>query len=91
MIDSLDTYRDLLSAALDAHLSLVSNEVAQTVKRMTAVTAILMVNAFIVGVYGMNFDVMPELHWIYGYAYALGLILASTIGLWILFRRIQWL
>ena len=56
VIDTLDTYRDLLASALDAHLSIVSNDVSQTVKKMTAVTAILMVNALIAGIYGMNFD-----------------------------------
>jgi magnesium transporter len=90
VIDSLDTYRDLLASALDTHLSIVSNEVSQTVKKMTAVTAILMVNALIAGIYGMNFDVMPELQWRYGYAWALGLMITATIALWIVFRRIRW-
>jgi virginiamycin B lyase len=68
VIDSLDTYRDLLGSALDTYLSIVSNDVSQTVKKMTAVTAILMVNALIAGVYGMNFEVMPELKWTYARA-----------------------
>jgi magnesium transporter len=90
-IDTLDTYRDLLASALDTHLSIVSNEVSQTVKTMTAVTAILMVNALIASIYGMNFDRMPELHWEYGYAWALGLMLAATLGLWLVLKRIHWL
>jgi magnesium transporter len=90
IIDTLDTYRDLLASALDVHLSIVSNDVSQTVKKMTAVTAILMVNALIAGVYGMNFDIMPELHWQYGYVWALGLMVAASVGLWIHFRRIRW-
>jgi magnesium transporter len=91
VLDSLDVYRDLLSSALDTHLSVVSNEVSQTVKKMTAVTAILMVNALVAGIYGMNFDVMPELSWRYGYAWALGLMAAATVTLWALFKRIRWL
>jgi magnesium transporter len=91
VIDTLDTYRDLLSSALDTYLSIVSNDVSQTVKKMTAVTAILMVNALIAGIYGMNFDVIPELHWEYGYAYALGLMVASTLTMLTLFRSIRWL
>ena len=63
---------------------------AQTVKKMTAVTAILMVDALVSGVYGMNFDIMPELHWQYGYAWALGLMVVASLGLWVLFRRIRW-
>jgi magnesium transporter len=90
IIDTLDTYRDLLASALDVHLSIVSNDVSQTVKKMTAVTAILMVNALIAGVYGMNFDLMPELHWQYGYAWALALMVVASLGLWVQFRRIHW-
>jgi len=90
IIDGLDTYRDLLSTSMDTYLSFVSNDVNQTVKRMTAVTAILMVDALIAGVYGMNFEFMPELHWQYGYPYALLLMAAATAALWVLFRRIRW-
>jgi magnesium transporter len=78
VIDSLDTYRDLLASALDTHLSIVSNDVSQTVKKMTAVTAILMVDALVAGIYGMNFDRMPELHWEYGYPFALALIAVAV-------------
>lgn len=90
VIDSLDTYRDLLASSLDAHLSLISNEVSQTVKKMTAVTAILMVNSLIAGIYGMNFDVIPELRWQYGYPWALALMAISSLALWIVFRVIRW-
>ncbi len=90
VIDGLDTYRDLLSSALDTYLSFVSNDVNQTVKKMTAVTAILMVDALIAGIYGMNFQFMPELHWEYGYAWALALMVAASFFLWVLFRRIRW-
>jgi magnesium transporter len=90
-IDTLDTYRDLLASALDVHLSIVSNEVSQTVKKMTAITAVLMVNALIAGIYGMNFDQIPELHWQYGYVYALGLMVTVSLAMFIGLRRIQWL
>jgi magnesium transporter len=49
-----------------------------------------MVNSRIAGIYGMNFDVIPELHWQYGYAWALALMVASSLVLSIVFRRIQW-
>lgn len=90
VIDGLDTYRDLLSSAMDTYLSFVSNDVNVTVKRMTAVTAILMVDALIAGIYGMNFQVMPELHWEYGYPFAIALMVSATAALWIVFRRIRW-
>jgi magnesium transporter len=91
VIDSLDTYQDLLSSAVDVYLSLISNSVNQAVKTMTAITAILMVLALIAGIYGMNFQEMPELRWRFGYAWALGLMATSAVGLWFLFRRIRWL
>jgi len=90
LIDGLDTYRDLLSSAMDTYLSFVSNDVNQTVKRMTALTAILMVDALIAGIYGMNFQNMPELYWTYGYYYALALMAGATLGLWAVFRRLGW-
>jgi magnesium transporter len=75
---------------LDSYLSLVSNDVNQTVKRMTAVTAILMVDALVAGVYGMNFTNMPELSWSFGYPFALALMAACSVGLWLVFRRVRW-
>jgi magnesium transporter len=59
-------------------------------EKATFVTAILMVNSRIARIYGMNFDVIPELHWQYGYAWALALMVASSLVLSIVFRRIQW-
>jgi len=91
IIDSLDTYRDLLGTALDTYLSIVSNDLSQTVKKMTAITAILMVNALIAGIYGMNFQNMPELEWKYGYLWALSLMAGSSLGLWGVLKHIRWL
>jgi magnesium transporter len=90
VIESLDTYRDVLGSAVDTQLSVSSNEVSQTVKRMTAVTTILMVNSLVAGIYGMNFVNIPELDWQYGCAWALGLMLIASVALWALFRRIRW-
>lgn len=91
VIDSLDTSRDVLASATDVYVSLASHQVNQTVRRMTAVTAILMVLALVAGIYGMNFAVMPELTWEYGYPFALTLMALLAIGLLLIFRRIRWL
>jgi magnesium transporter len=91
VIDSLDTCRDLLSSALETYLTVLSNDVNQTVKKMTAVTAILMVNSLIAGIYGMNFEYMPELAWRFGYVWALGLMVVSSFVLWRVLKRIRWL
>jgi magnesium transporter len=89
--DSIDTYRDLLSSALDAFLSVQSNRLNQIVKVLTIASIVLMSNALVAGIYGMNFEFMPELHWLYGYPFALGLMLIISLGLILFFRRRKWL
>ncbi len=89
--DSLDVYRDLLSSALDSFLSVQSNNLNQIVKVLTIASIILMSDALIAGIYGMNFEFMPELHWRFGYFYALGLMVAVGLGLVLFFRHKKWL
>lgn len=89
--DSIDTYRDLLSSALDAFLSVQSNRLNQVVKILTIASIILMSNALIAGIYGMNFQFMPELGWRFGYPFALLLMTAISIGLIFFFRKMRWL
>ncbi len=90
LIDQLDVYRDLLAAVLDTRLTVASNSLNAIMKRLTAFTVILMVPTLIAGVYGMNFDHMPELSWPLGYPMALGLM-ALTVGVATLFfRRKGW-
>jgi len=78
VLDQLDLYRDLLAAVLDARLSVVSNSLNAIMKRLTAITVLLMVPTLIAGIYGMNFRAMPELDWALGYPFALGLMLACA-------------
>jgi magnesium transporter len=89
--DSIDTYRDLLSSTLDAYLSVQSNQLNQVVKVLTIASIVLMTNALIAGIYGMNFEFMPELSWPFGYPLALGLMALLTLALIFLFRRLRWL
>ncbi len=91
VVDTIDTYRDLLSGTLDAHLAVASNRLNEIVKVLTSVSIILMTWAGITGLYGMNFTNMPELHWRYGYPYALSLIVISGVAEWFYFRRRNWL
>jgi magnesium transporter len=58
---------------------------------LTIASIVLMSDALIAGIYGMNFDFMPELHWAYGYPWALGLMFAITLGLVAFFRWRKWL
>lgn len=90
-IETLDIDRDLLSGVLESYLSMQSNRLNQIVKLLTVASIILMTNALIAGIYGMNFRYQPELHWRYGYPFALGLMAVLSILLVGLFRRIRWL
>ena len=78
--DAVDTYRDLLSSALDASLSITSNRLNRNMKTLTASSIILMSMTLIAGIYGMNFVHMPELGWLFGYPWALGLMAVSGRG-----------
>ncbi len=89
--DFLDNLRDLLSAAFDAHLSVVSNTMNAVMKKLTAWAAIILVPTLIAGIYGMNFNHMPELRWRFGYAWALGLMAAAGLVLHRMFKRRDWL
>jgi magnesium transporter len=89
--DSIDTYRDLLSGALDAFLSVQSNRLNQILKVLTIASIVLMSDALIAGIYGMNFDFMPELRLAYGYPLALGLMVLVSVSLVLFFRWQKWL
>jgi magnesium transporter len=90
VLDQLDLQRDLLASALEANLSVTSNALNAVMKRLTAFTVVLMVPTLIAGIYGMNFDFMPELRWPLGYPIALGLMALAMIGSAIFFRRRDW-
>ena len=90
-IDSIETSRDLLSGMLDLYLSSVSNRMNQVMKMLTIIATIFIPLTFIVGIYGMNFENMPELEWHYAYYAVLGFMFAVAIGMLIWFRRNGWL
>jgi magnesium transporter len=89
--DFIDTMRDILTSALDANLSVISNRLNEVMKQLTSWAAIILVPTLIAGIYGMNFVHMPELRWKYGYAYALGLMLLSAGILYRMFKKRNWL
>jgi magnesium transporter len=89
--DGLELARDLVAGVRDYHLAKVANDQNEVMKRLTAVASILLLPTFLVGLYGQNFDHMPELHWRFGYVYSWVLILVTTaIQLW-WFRRKRWI
>ncbi len=91
VIDTVETYRDLLSGMLDLYLSSISNRTNEVMKFLTVIGTIFMPLTFLVGVYGMNFKHMPELEWPYGYYALWALMLAMSLAMVALFRRKRWL
>jgi ABC-type transport system involved in cytochrome bd biosynthesis fused ATPase/permease subunit len=89
--DFLDSIRDILSSALEAHLAVVSNRLNEIMKSLTSWAAIILIPTLIAGLYGMNFANMPELHWRFGYLYALGVMFGSMFLLYRAFKRRGWL
>ena len=85
--EEIDTLRDLLNGAMEGQLSLASNKLNETMRLMAAWSIILMAMAWIAGIYGMNFHVMPELAWRYGYPWALGLMVGVGMVLCLVLRR----
>jgi len=91
VIDTVETYRDMLSGMLDMYLSSLSNRMNEVMKVLTIIATIFIPLTFIAGVYGMNFKFMPELEWHWGYFGILGFMLAIGVLMLILFKRKKWL
>lgn len=97
VIDTVETYRDIISGMLDVYLTSVSNRMNEIMKVLTIFAAIFIPLTFIAGIYGMNFNSdksplnMPELNWYFGYPFALGVMVAVGVTMVIYFRRKTWL
>ncbi|MFC1887374.1 magnesium/cobalt transporter CorA [Candidatus Cloacimonadota bacterium] len=91
LIDTIESFRDMVSGLLDIYLSSVSNKTNDVMKVLTIIATIFMPLTFIGGVYGMNFKNMPELYWPWAYFAVLGLMGVITIGMIIFFKRKKWL
>jgi len=91
VVDTVETYRDMLSGMLDMYLSSVSNRMNEVMKILTIIATIFIPLTFIVGIYGMNFRYMPELGWRWGYFAVLGLMAGIGVFMLIYFRRKKWL
>jgi magnesium transporter len=75
---------------MDAYLSVVANRTNDTMKLLTIFSALMLPLTLIAGIYGMNFDVMPELEWPFGYAFALALMACSMLAAYLFFRARDW-
>ncbi|MVM37075.1 magnesium/cobalt transporter CorA [Spirosoma sp. HMF3257] len=91
VIETLESYRELISGLMDVYYSIVSNRMNSVMKTLTIFSAIFMPLTFIVGVYGMNFKYIPELETRYGYFVVWGVMALVTVGMIVYFRRRGWL
>jgi magnesium transporter len=91
VIDTVETYRDLLSSMLDLYLSSISNRTNEVMKFLTVIGTIFMPLTFLVGVYGMNFKHFPELEWRNGYFILWGVMIVVALLMVAYFRKKRWL
>src|SRR5262249_9974061 len=91
VVDLAENYRDLISGSLEAYLSVVSNRLNEIMKVLTIFSAVMLPLTFIAGVYGMNFDNMPELHSRYGYYMAWAFMILVSTGMLFLFWKRGWI
>ena len=91
VIDTVESLRDMVSGMLDVYLSSVSNRMNEVMKVLTIIATIFIPMTFIAGIYGMNFEVMPELKWPWGYALVWCIILAIGMVMLGYFKKKKWL
>lgn len=91
VVDLNDSFREIVSGAMDAYISMQSHRMNEIMKVLTLISTIMLPLTFIAGVYGMNFEVMPELHYRYGYFIAWGAMLITAVGFFTYFRRKGWI
>ena len=89
--ETIDTLDSLLSTAFDAHLAQIGLQQNDDMRRISATVGIIAAPTLIGSVYGMNFEHMPELHWVLGYPFALLLMLCSSLSVFVVGRRAGWL
>ena len=90
ILDTIESYRDILSGLHDIYLSNVSNRMNEIMKVLTVFAALFIPLTFIAGVYGMNFEYMPELHYKHGYFVCLGAMSSMAIIMLVYFKRRNW-
>ena len=90
-VELVDNVRDLLTALLEVRVAQVANRLNEVMKKLTSWAAIILLPTLVAGVYGMNFRYMPELNWRYGYPAALALMAIGAGGLYVIFKRRDWL
>jgi magnesium transporter len=88
---SIESLRDMVTTAISVNLSLITLQENETTKRLAAYAALVAVPTMIAGIYGMNFEHMPELHWFLGYPLSLAMMVGLDAYLFFRFRKAGWL
>lgn len=88
--ETIDNFRSLLSDLMNIYFTTVSNKLSQVMKVLTFISTIFMPLSFLTGIFGMNFDYLPGIHYHYGYHIFWGITIVSVIGMMIYFRRKKW-
>ena len=91
VMDTIETFRDMLSGMLDIYLSSISNRLNEIMKVLTIVSTVFIPLTFVAGVYGMNFKYMPEINWRYGYPMVLCIMLVSLVSMLVYFHKKHWI
>jgi len=90
VIDTIESLRDILSGLLDLYLSSVSNRMNEVMKVLTVIATMFIPLTFVAGIYGMNFQNMPELSWRWGYPAVWGIMVVMLVGMLAFFKRKRW-
>ncbi len=90
LVNQLESLRELANNSLDAYNAAIALRMNQTMRILTVFASIVLPMSLIAGIYGMNFTVLPELGWKYGYPWAIGLMALCGVGLYTLFRKKKW-
>ncbi len=90
VIETIETYRDMLTGMLDLYLSSVNNRMNEIMKVLTIIATLFMPLTFIVGLYGMNFEHLPEIRWKYGYLMVWSVIIVVAVSMITFFKRKKW-
>ncbi len=90
VVDIVETHREMIAGLMDIYLTNVSNRMNEVMKVLTVIATVFIPLTFIAGVYGMNFDDMPELHWRHGYWYVWAIMLSVGLVMLLYFRRKRW-
>ncbi|MFC9707518.1 magnesium/cobalt transporter CorA [Paenibacillus sp. NPDC056933] len=88
--ETFETYRDLMGNLREAYQSSIANRANEIMRVFTAITTVFMPLTVITGIYGMNFDNMPELHWKYSYFVVIGLMVTLGLSMFFIFRKKDW-